>query len=330
MLELSLAAVFFLAVHYVAGAKWHTAIRRVPEAMALVLPIGAVGLLMVLLAHPSLYPWFVSPPTAERALAFKRVWLSRPFFLARAVLYLACWTFFARSLVRTSYRQDRDAHAVGSDRNVATSARFLVVLALTLVPASFDWIMSLEPVWYSTIFGFYDFAGMFLTGLAAMIVLVVWVRQLAAGRFTVSGDQFKDLGTLLFAFSTFWAYIWFCQYMLIWYGNLPEETSYFVVRQREAWGVLFLLNLALNWAVPFLLLLSRDAKTRPPRLLAASAAVLAGRFVDLYLAIAPGVAPSPIAGLPEVGLTLGALGLFTLAFFQVLQRAPLVPVHDPE
>jgi hypothetical protein len=329
LLELSLAALFFIAIHYVTGAKWHVTIRRVPEAMALLLPLGAVGLLVVLVAHPSLYPWFLDPPEAPRALLLRRVWLSRPFFLARSVAYLACWALFAVSLVRRSYRQDDSGDPALTDRNVAVSAWFLVALGLTLVPASFDWIMSLEPEWYSTIFGFYDFAGMFLSGLAAIIVLVLWVRRLAAAHFTVGDNQLRDLGTLLFAFSTFWAYIWFCQYMLIWYANLPEETSYFVTRQHNAWGVLFLLNPALNWGVPFLVLLSRDAKRRPARLLVAAGSVLGGRLLDVYLAIVPGFAPAPTAGVPEIGLALGGMALFTLAFFQMLQRAPLVPRHDP-
>src|SRR5262249_27321787 len=249
-----------------------------------------------------------------------RVWLSRPFFLARAVAYLACWTLFARLLTGTS--RTRLAGANASGRQITLSAGFLVILALTLVPASFDWIMSLEPEWYSTIFGFYDFAGMFLSGLAAIVVLMLWMRRVARDRITVTDDQLHDLGTLLFAFSIFWAYIWFCQYMLIWYGNLPEETAYFVTRQRETWGVLFVLNLGLNWAVPFVVLLTRAAKRRPSSLLLAAGGIIAGRFVDLYLAIAPGITAAPAAGVPEIGLTIGAIALFTLVFLRAFDRAP--------
>lgn len=326
--EWALAAVFFIAVLHVSGAVWHTGIRRVPEAMARLLPVGAVGLLLVLILRPELYPWTSQPASGDRVMAFREAWLSRPFFLARSAAYLAVWTAFAMSIVGTSYRQDRGDQPALARRMTRLSAGFLVVLALTLVPASFDWVMSIEPRWYSTIFGFYDFASMFLGGLAAIAILVMWTGRLVPGTFVVSVHHRHDLGTLLFGFSTFWAYIWFCQFMLIWYGNIPEETAYFLDRLHGGWASLFWLNLGLNWVVPFVLLISASAKRRPGLLLAAAIAVCAGRLLDLFLSILPRFVGAHVSfSLTEAGIVAGAAGLFVWLFFRGLGAAPLVPAR---
>jgi hypothetical protein len=237
LLGLSLAGTFFVALQYITGAGWSVAFRRIPEAMAALLPMGAVGLGVVLLLHPRLYPWVgTSAVGGEPFRGFKQVWLSLPFFLARSAIYLASWIAFTLAIVRTSRRQDQDGDPSHTHRNVRLSAGFLVVFGVTFTLASFDWIMSLEPRWYSTIFGIYNFAGMFPGGLAALILLLIWVQRLAPAQVVVTDGHLHDLGKLLFAFSTFWAYIWFCQYMLIWYANIPEETSYFVQQVHGAWG----------------------------------------------------------------------------------------------
>ena len=153
--------------------------------------------------------------------------------------------------------------------------------------ASHDWIMSLEPEWTSTMFGVYNFAGLFLSSLAATTLLVVWLSSRGDSTFRVTKSQLHDLGTLLFAFSSFWMYLWFCQYWLIWYVNIPEETAYFVRRSHGNWPVLSLLNLTFNWGVPFVVLLFRSAK-RSPRILGIVAlVVLIGRWLDLTLMIFP-------------------------------------------
>jgi hypothetical protein len=325
MVELSLAALFFLAAHDVAGARWHLAFRPVPEAMARVLPLGAAGVLLVLVIHPELYPWFTAPPPEGGVSAFKHAWLSRPFFLLRSSIYLLCWIGFARAFAHRWAREERDPAA--SPREVPLSAGFLVVFALTLVAAAFDWIMSLQPEWYSSIFGFYEFASMFVGGIAAIVLLVIAARRFIPASVSLTEAHVHDLGKLLFAFSSFWAYIWFSQYMLIWYGNIPEETSYYVIRQHGRWAVLFVLNVILSWTLPFVLLLSQRAKKTERRLLVVAAIVLIGRLLDLYLQVLPGfMGPQPLMGLSEIGPTAIAIGLFTLAFFRMLRRAPSIPL----
>jgi len=331
LLQLSLAGIFFVALQYVTGAAWSVGIRRIPEAMALLLPVGALGLIATLTLHPAVYPWAATGASAGEGLeGFKRIWLSLPFFRARALFYLIVWFIFAVAIVRTSRRQDLDGDHAHTRRNIRLSAAFLVVLTLTLIPASFDWMMSLEPNWYSTVFAFYDFSGMFLGGLAALIVLAALVERLAPGEFSLTEEHRHDLGKLLFAFSTFWGYLWFCQYMLIWYANIPEETSYYVHRQHGAWGPLFLLNLLLSWALPFLILLQRRYKQSTQMLVTVAVIVLGGRCLDLYLMIFPAaVGPEPVVGLFEVGSWAGAAALYALLFFRVVRKAPLVPLKDP-
>jgi len=331
LLTLGLSGVFFVALQYVTGASWSVALRRVPEAMTTALPFGAAGLAVVFLAHPSLYPWFgnFSEP-AEGFLGFKQAWLSQPFFLARAAIYVLVWLLFSRALVRTSRAQDSTGDFALTRRNRRLSVTFVVVFAVTFCLASFDWVMSLEPSWYSTVFGVYNFAGLFVSGLAAMAILVVWLQRNGALRHTVTGEHLQDLGTLIFAFATFWAYIWFCQYMLIWYANLPEETSYFIRRVHGYWGTLFVLNFLLNWVVPFLVLMPRANKRNPRVLVWVSVVVLAGRALDLYLMMIPPFAGSrPVFGVWEAGALLAVVGVFGLVVARALRQAPLVPIGDP-
>ncbi|MBI4906568.1 MAG: hypothetical protein HY820_23265 [Acidobacteria bacterium] len=323
---LGLAGVFFVATHYAAGAAWHVAFRRVPEAMTAILPYGAGILAAVFLFGSSLYPW-----TAEKAHGgFQAMWLNLPFFLSRAALYLTLWFLFARAIVRRSRLQDVTRAAMDTQKNARTSILFLVVFAVTFWLASFDWLMSLTPHWYSTIFGIYNFAGMFSSGLAVMILLVIWMRRAGPLRDFVNQEHLHDLGKLLFAFSTFWMYIWFSQYMLVWYANIPEETVYYVQRQHGFWLPLFILNFLLNWVVPFVVLLPTRTKRDAGILGKAALIVLLGRWLDIYLMTQPMSSGSaPRFGLWEIGAFTGACSLFVLIFLRAMRRALPVPMGDP-
>lgn len=326
---LSLAGAVFVALGYVSDARWSIAVRRVPEAMAQLLPLGGAGLLAVIFLHPSIYPW-ASQDFGGHMPAFRHLWLSLPFFRLRTVIYLLLWTVFIWSMLRASRRQDAEGDVEYTHRNQRLSAGFLVVFGLTFWLASFDWIMSLDPEWYSTVFGLYNFAGLFLGGLAAMTVVVVWLHGQERFQTFFTTQHLHDLGKLLFAFSTFWAYLWFCQFMLIWYANIPEETGYFVRRQHGLWEPLFYLNVFVNWVAPFLLLMPRASKRKPGVLLRISLLLLVGRWLDLYLMIAPTFFPArPPIGIWELSMGAGAAGLFALLFLRVLSKAPVIPVKDP-
>jgi hypothetical protein len=190
--------------------------------------------------------------------------------------------------------------------------------------------MSLEPGWSSTMFSVYQFAGLFLAGLAGIIVLAAWLRRLGPFRQVLTTEHVHDLGKLLFGFSTFWMYLWFFQYMLVWYVNNPEETNYFARRLHGGWRPLFLLDIALNWGIPFLVLLPRASKQRVGVLVAVSVVILAGRWLDLYIAILPYAGEPTLTTLAwELGLLAGAGGLFALVFFAAFGKAAVIPVGDP-
>jgi hypothetical protein len=215
------------------------------------------------------------------------------------VAYVVSWALVARWLVSTR-----------SPAGVGRSALALVVLGLTVSFAGFDWIMSLEPLWFSTMFGVYQFAGVFASALAALVVFTAWLKRTGAGCADVGEKQLHDLGKLLFGFSCFWMYIWFSQYMLIWYVNIPEESVYFIRRTQGLWWPVTLLNLALNWGIPFFALLPRPAKRSWRVMVRISLVILAGRWLDLYLMVLPPLAgDQPACGFAELGGLLLIAGL---------------------
>jgi hypothetical protein len=303
---LAVGALFFTAVQEVTGATWSDSLRTIPATLPSTLPMATVLLLMVFLAHPETYSW-----TVEQQSGLRGTWLFRPFFIARACLYLGLWMLLARLLIRPA-TSSRVAAAV------------LAVLALTGWLAASDWLMSLKPQWTSTIFGVYVFMGFVISAVAAILLTCIWVRVRNPTCRSVSEGQLRDLATMLLGFSCLWAYLWYCQYMLIWYTNQPHETTYYAVRTGVDWRVLFFATVVLKWAIPFALLLSRAGKGRLAILALAAFSTLVGHWIDLYVMIFPGVATDQVwPGLLETGMALG-LGA---TFAWVLQNCD--PLGDP-
>jgi hypothetical protein len=330
LVSLCLAGVLFVAIQHLARASWCAGIRRIPEAMATALPVVAVLLLALFFGRHWLYPWSHPGHMQEDAtLAVKAGYLSTPFVFVRMAVVLAFWGLLARRIRRTSRQQDTDPSPDLQRRLVRDSALFVVLFAFSFFVASVDWLMSLDPHWFSTIFAVYAFAGLFVAGIAAITLLAVVLR--ATGRLdrVVNENHLHDLGKLLFAFTTFWAYIWLSQYLLIWYGNLPEEIRHYVSRTNDRWIFLFLLNLVVNWVIPFVVLLPRAPKRNPRVLAAVCVLVLAGRWLDLYLLIAPEIAPGPAIGGLEILIAAGYAGLFLSMVMRALAQAPLVALNDP-
>jgi hypothetical protein len=328
LIGVSLGSLVLLALLYVSGARWSVPIQRLPEALAVALPVGAVGLAAVLFFQPSLYAWPTHAGSEGHTSPLRSLWLDRPFFLLRALAYLIVWMIFALFIVRNSRLQDRTDDPAPTRSNSALSAGFLVVFGITCWLSSYDWLMSLEPDWTSTIFGVYNFAGLFLSALAAVVLLAVCFRRVGALRGFVTEDRLHDLGTLLFGFSSFWMYTWFCQYLLIWYTNHPEETAWFQKRAEGPWPTLLLISLALNWGIPFAVLLFRDAKRSSIILATVALVVLAGRWVDLFVIIFPSQGEKlAIPGWTEAGVMAGAVGVFGLGVLRVSAGASLVPVR---
>lgn len=324
------AALLLVALGYVSGAGWSVAVRRVPEAIAVTLPYGALLLAPAAFGMHALYHW--SHPAVlldDPILAGKAVWLNVPFFLGRAVVYLGIWYFFARTIRTHSLAQDRDGLLAHTKANVRWSTIYLIVYALTTSAAAFDWIMSLDAHWFSTMFSVYIFSGSIVAALALTLVVLIVLRR-AGVMPEVSDSHLHDLGRLLFGFSCFWAYIWFSQYMLIWYANMSEETGWYAERTTHGWELLFWVVPVLLFAVPFFGLMRRGAKRSESVLLHVSIVVLVGRWLDLFVTIYPSVlGQGPTLGLSEVGGLVLAVCAMTLAIASVLRRAPLVPMKDP-
>ena len=325
--SLALSALVFIAIQNLSAAGWPVVFRRVPEAMTSYLPAGAAATAAIALGARFFYPW--AAPGAAEALGGKAAYLNVGMFALRAALIWAAWLFFARRLVGLSQGQDRTGGVGATRLAAAASAACVVVFALTFTVASVDWLMSLEPKWTSTLYPWYVFSGSFEGGLAALAVLVVLLRR--RGLFASLNDHhLHELGKFVFAFSCFWAYLWFCQYLLIWYANIPDETTHFVLRMKPGWKYLFLLNPIVNFVLPFALLLPAKRKRRERTLLAGAAIVLAGRALDLYMLIMPPVLGArPSLGLAEPAAFVGLAAIFVLAFDRAFAGAAPEPVRDP-
>jgi len=319
---LAVAGPLFLAFLNLSGGRWARALLRIPEAMGTAIPAAAFLGLVLLWGVPTLYPWADPGTVAEDPiLQHKAVWLNRGAFSVRMVLFFVIWFVLAKALAAR-------ARSGSHGRILRGSALFIAVFAITWSLASFDWVLSLDPHWFSTIFGLYQLAGIGTAGLAAATVLVVMLRR-GPLRDVVTEDHLHDLGELLFCFSIFWVYIWFCQFMLIWYTNIPEEAGYFIARKAGQWDVLTPVNLVLNWMIPFLVLLSRAARRSGPVLLRVCGILLIGHTLDLYLQVAPaGMGPRPLVNVWELGPVLGALALFFFLALKGLSRLPSRPPSE--
>ena len=325
----AVGAAVVLVLAYVTRAGWLASVRRAPEALMMSLPVLAPVVLVSLALAVPLYVWTDAHLVAhDELLAHKSGWLNVPAFLLRAVLILALWMWLAKRLRRTSLAQDASRAAPDDGPALRWSAIFLAVLAVTWSVATFDWLMSLQPHWFSTMYAWASLAGSIVSALAATTLMVLFLERSGPFRGILTERHRHDLGKLLFGFSTFWAYLWFCQYMLIWYSHIPEETSYYVVRTSSTWMPQVFACLALGWGIPFFGLMTRRAKISRHRLVLMSIALLLGRWLDVHLMVAPAVG-SPASILWQVPALIGVFALLVWASRVAFARAPRVPVGDP-
>jgi len=303
--SVGLGGLFLLAIQSITSARWSDPILKAHRAMPSLLPIAGIMMLALWFGAEQLYPWARPEALSDHLLHGRLVWLNKPFFFARILLFFGLWILLGRRLVN----RGRGA------------AIFILVFGITFALANFDWIMTLEPGWSSTIFAIYGFAGMFLQGIAIVTISAIVLRRVGLLP-EISKAQNHDLGKLLFAFSCFWAYIWLSQFLLVWYANIPEETAPIRLLLNSKWAALFYINLVLNFGLPFILLLQRKAKTSEPVLIIACSIVLVGHWLDLYLCIMPPILKggSPAFGFSEVGGILLQFCLGHMACWPVFMK----------
>ena len=334
-LGLGVFGVSWLAILYLARGTWSVTMRRIPEAMtAWLLPGGVLALAAGLGAH-SLYHWsLVEAVKADPILLAKSPFLNMTMFWTLTGASLLLWVAFAAAFVRVSRRQDVEG-GVGPSRTARTvSAVFLVIFALTLSIVSFYFLMSLDAHWFSTMFAVLVFTDVVQTGTAFVAIVAGWLVLTGRLKGFLNENHLHSLGKMVFASTGFWAYIYFCQHMLIWYANIPEETVYFLKRSSNGWLPYLLLLPAVKFVVPFLFMLPRDAKRNPRKLLPAAALIVLAQFLELYVMVGPAMGHGEHVAhghlpLVELAATLGFLGLFVLVFGWALARTEPVPLKDP-
>jgi len=294
------------------------------------LPLAALLYVPLALGIPTLYEW-ARPEfqSSDPELRFKMVFFSPLFFLLRAVVYFLVWSVLSISLYRRSLAQDRDGGLDAIRKSVSWSAPGLVLLFITVTMAAVDWLMALEPHWYSTIFGIYVFAGGGLAFLAALILISMAFRRGGVLADSITVEHYHDLGKWLFVLVVFWAYIAFCQYMLIWYANMPEETVWFKHRLEGSWTWVSAALLFGNFILPFLLLIARGAKRNLRLLGSVSALILLMHYVDLHWMVMPTVHHQGFhLHWLDLATMTGVASAFGLVFWRLLRRHALVPIGD--
>lgn len=327
-LFIGLGALFFWAVNTLGESGWQTSFQRVLESMGQTVPFAAI---LMLLAFPGLKDLFVWTDTdhLDHIIEMKTAYLNLPFWIARFVVYFAGWTFFANRLRKLSIQNDLEPTDSFLKKLRSTAGWFIVFFAITSSMSAWDWLMSIDPHWFSTLYGWYTFSSMFVMALAVIILLVVAFKHFNILPH-IRNEHLHDLGKFLFGFSIFWAYLWISQFLLIWYSNIPEETHYFVER-TEHFGVLFYVNVLINFLFPFLALMMRGSKRQPYYLGIIAIVLIIGHWVDLYLAIMPGVVGHEVAkiGVLEIGLPFLYFAIFLYIFFISFGKAKAVPENHP-
>ncbi len=332
ILSIGLGSLFLVALEYIGGAVWSTPFRRISEFLGtalFLLPIIAIPLLFNM--H-DLYHWtHEEAVSTDRLLQEKSPYLNMSFFLIRTVVFVGLWFLFYILIIRNSRKQDSTKDPKLTRRNIVISAIFLPIFAITITFASIDWIMTLEPHWFSTIFGVYYFAGTALAALAATTFIMVLLNENGYLYKGLNKDHYYSFGALLFGFVNFWAYIAFSQYLLIWYADLPEETFWFFLRWEGSWKYVSIGLIFVKFVIPYFGLLSQPSKMNPRKLLFFSAWIMLAHLYDLYWLIMPTYNHSgAVFSWHEIAYLITAIGLLIVVFSLNANKFNIIPIGDPK
>jgi len=328
---IGVGSIALLMLQHLTGGGWGFVIRRSLEAATRTLPLMAILFVPVIIGSHYLYPWTNHEELVEHPVVqFKTPYLNVPFFTVRAVIYFGVWLTLAFLLNRWSLAQDRTADNRYTKNMRLLSGPGMVALIFTVTFASVDWYMSLEPEWFSTIYGFIYVAAWTLSALAFVIFVMARLSREEPMRRIVAPLHFHDLGKLLLALVMLWAYFAYSQYLIIWSGNLPEEITWYTVRTHGAWGAIIVGIAILHFAAPFLFLLSRDLKRSPGKLVIVAALILVMRIIDLIWMLAPAFREHYKWIWLDVIALIGFGGLWLALFTSQLSKRSLIPINDPQ
>lgn len=322
-------ALAILMLQYVTGGEWGIVIRRPLGAAARTLPLFLLFGIPVALGLPAIYEWARPEAAQDHLLAQKALWLNQPGWVVRALIYfalLSLWAWRIRVLSLRFY-QDRSPYTELSRRKWAASGIFMIVMTLTL--ASIDWVMSLEPKWYSSMFGISFTIGAGLSAFAFVTFFLTLISRTPAMADILKSSHFRDLGNLMLAFTMLWAYTAFSQFLLIWYGNIKEETPYYLKRMHGGWGVMAAVLIVFHFFLPFFMLLMRSIKDHPRTIAIVTVILLLMRFVDIYWLVAPAHHGEHFHfHWITLFAFLGIGGLWLAAFIWQLKGQTIIPIHE--
>jgi hypothetical protein len=330
-LTLALGGLFFTMINHLFGSVWNVVLRRIGEATMYSFPVLAVLFIPILFGMHDLYHWTHEEDVLKDAiLSAKAGYLNITFFTIRAVIYFALWFTLSKVLYNISLKQDKDPNEKYILRMRQISAPGMIIFALSITFASFDWIMSLEPHWFSTIYGVYFFAGCFLSILAFVVLAAQHLLNRGYLTDKITVEHIHDMGKLFFAFLIFWGYIGFSQYFLIWYANIPEETVYYLIRWENGWNYITMLLVAGHFTLPFFILLLRSVKRNMVMMRVIAIWILVMHVFDIFWLSRPGISHGHGPHFSWIDLTvlLGIGGIFIWNFWNNLTSHPLLPIGE--
>jgi len=334
MISIGVGALFLIALEYIVGADWSVPIRRVVEFFAATIPLLALLVIPLLFNIGELFHWSHPEAVAEdEILNAKAPYLNVTFFIIRVFVLIGLWSLFYFFFMRNSKKQDTTKDQKLTTINIRLSAIFIPIFAFTITISAIDWLMSIEPHWFSTIIGVYFFAGTVIAALAAVTLATVLLKENGYLHPAMTNDHLYSLGALLFAFVNFWGYIAFSQYMLIWYADLPEETFWFMQKWEGSWAIFSIGLIIIKFLVPYITLVSQPAKMDPRKLKFISIWLLFAHFYDLFWFVMPemeelsgGYSFSWI----DLVFPIAAVGLIILVFNMKAKKENLIPIGDPK
>ena len=331
IVSIGVGALLLVALEYAVGAKWSVPFRRIIEFISALVPVSLLLVIPVILGMSTLYEWtHAEVVAADHILHMKEPYLNVPFWIIRTFFYFAIWIVAFGFYVKGSRKQDSTGDIAHTKRARVVSPIFIILYGLTMTFASIDWIMSLAPHWFSTMFGVYFAVAGMVGALAATTFAATQLKLHGMLPNAVGRDHFYNLGGLLFAMNTFWAYIAFAQFLLIWYGNIPIERYWFAPRTEGGWMWITLVQIIGHFVVPFFALISREAKMNLLRLRWISVWILAAHLIDMYWITVPSLRPNgPVFSWHELWFAPLAVGIGLFVWLRSAKRSPIVPVRDP-